>query len=87
VIVGDYVYIPPDWRLWSPWDALRIDSAVRDGIEARQSWEVSQKIAERLPRNDEDRHRLLAEGQRVAGAMSWDVVVEDYFLPALMRAR
>lgn len=87
VIVGDYVFIPPDWRMWSAWDALRIDSAVRDGIEARQSWEVAQKIADRLPRTDEDRERLLVEGSRVARGMSWDVVIEDYFLPALMRAR
>ncbi len=82
IIVGDYVFIPPDWKMWSPWDALRIDRSVRDGIEARQSWEVAQKIAERLPQNDDDRRRLLTEGQRVARGMSWDVVVDDYFLPA-----
>ncbi len=87
VIVGDYVYIPPAWQLWSAWDALRIDQAVRDSIEARQSWEVAQRIAERLPQNDDDRRRLLEEGQQVARGMSWDVVVNDYFLPALLRAR
>jgi hypothetical protein len=87
VIVGDYVFIPPDWKMWSPWDALRIDRSVRDGIEARQSWEVAQKIAERLPQNDDDRKRLLTEGQRVARGMSWDVVVDEYFLPAMHRAR
>ena len=52
LIVGDYVYIPPDWKMWSPWDALRIDRPVRDGIEARQSWEVAQQIADRLPKNE-----------------------------------
>ena len=87
VIVGDYVYIPPEWQLWSAWDALRIDQSVRDGIETRRSWEVAQRIAERLPQNDEDRRWLLQEGQRVAKGMSWNVVVNDYFLPALLRAR
>lgn len=87
VIAGDYVFIPPDWKMWGPWDALRIDQAVRDGIEARQSWEVAQKIADRLPKNDDERQRLLDEGQRVACGMSWDVVVEEHFLPALARAR
>jgi hypothetical protein len=87
VIVGDYVYIPPDWKMWSPWDALRIDQTVRDGIEARQSWEVGQKIADRLPKTDGDRQYLLDEGQRIAAGMSWDTVVEAYFLPALMRLR
>jgi len=60
---------------------------VRDAIEARESWEVAQRIAERLPLDDEDRRRLLQEGQRVARGMSWDVVVNDYFLPALIRTR
>lgn len=86
-IVADYVFIPPDWKMWSAWDALRIDQAVRDGIEARQSWEVAQRIANRLPKNDDDRRRLLEEGHRVASGMTWDVIVDDYLLPALMRAR
>ena len=86
--MGDYVYIPPDWKMWSPWDALRIDRAVRDGIEARQSWEVAQQIADRLPKNEAGppaAARGRANGWRAG--MSWDVVVEQYFLPALMRAR
>jgi hypothetical protein len=87
VIVGDYVFIPPDWKMWSAWDALRIDPAVRDGIEARESWMVAQKIADHLPKNEHDYQRLLEEGQRVAQGMSWDVVVEEYFVPALMRTQ
>ena len=51
--------VPPDWKLWSPWDALRIDESVRASFEARGSYLVAQQIAERLPQNDEDRRRLL----------------------------
>jgi hypothetical protein len=85
LIVSDYTALPAGWNLWSAWDALRIDQALRDGMEARQSWLMAQQIADRLPRNDEDRLRLLIEGQRVAAGMSWEVVVHDYLLPALER--
>ena len=66
LIVADYVSVPPDWKLWSPWDALRIDERIRNSIEARNSYLVAQQIAERLPQNDDDRRRLLEDGQRVA---------------------
>jgi hypothetical protein len=85
MIVGDYVHIPPEWRLWSAWDALRIDRSVRDGLEFRNSLRVAQGIAARLPQDDADRVALLAEGQRVAAGMSWEVVARDLFLPALDR--
>ena len=85
LVVADYVSVPPDWKLWSPWDALRIDEPIRNSLEARNSYLVAQQIAERLPRNDEDRRRLLDAGQRLAAGMSWEVVVKDYLLPALGR--
>lgn len=85
LIVGDYTALPAGWNLWSAWDALRIDQTVRDGIEARNSFAVAQQIAERLPRDDAARERLLAEGQHVAGGMGWGTVVHDYLLPALRR--
>lgn len=85
LIVADYVGLPPGWNLWSAWDALRIDRQTRDGIEAYNSTAVAQLIADRLPKSDEDRLRLLEEGQRAAHGMSWDVVTRDYLLPALKR--
>jgi glycosyltransferase involved in cell wall biosynthesis len=87
IITGDYVYVPPEWGLGSPWDALRIDQAVRDSIEARESYAVAQRIWERLPKNEDDERRLLSAGQQAASALSWEVVVRDYLLPALSRAR
>jgi hypothetical protein len=87
IIVGDYAYVPPERRLNSSWDALHIDQTVRDSIEARESYAVAQRIWERLPKNDEDERRLLREGHKLASALSWEVVVADYLLPALARAR
>jgi hypothetical protein len=85
LVLADYVSVPPEWQLWSPWDALRIDETIRASLEARNSYLVAQQIAERLPRNDEDRQRLLTAGQQLAAGMSWEVVVKDYLLPALGR--
>ncbi len=85
LIVADYVGLPPGRNLWSAWDALGIEQTTRNRIEAHNSLFAAQQIAERLPRNDEDRLRLLAEGQRVAQGMSWDVVTQNYLLPALRR--
>ncbi len=85
LIVADYVSLPADYHLWSAWDALRIDQAARDRIEAHNSLAVAQQIADRLPRDDAERGRLLEEGQRVAHGMSWDVVAQNYLLPALRR--
>ena len=85
MVVADYTRLPDNWALGSPWDALQIDKSLRDGIEARNSYSVAQQIADHLPQNDEDRRRLLEEGQRIATRMSWEAVVEDYLLPALRR--
>jgi hypothetical protein len=85
LIVADYVSVAPEWSLWSPWDALRIDEPVRSSLEARNSYLVAQQIAERLPQSDDDRRRLLEAGQRTAAGMSWEVVAREYLLPALGR--
>ena len=82
--MADYVRLPPDWNLWSPWDALRIDGSTRNSLEARNSYLVAQQIAERLPRTT--RTGAPARGRPAGGAgMSWEVVVRDYLLPALGR--
>lgn len=86
LIVADYVTPPPDWIFHTPADALRLDQFGRDLIEIRNSQLVAETIARRLPLNDEQSKALLARGQKVAHRMSWEVVVQDYLLPALQRA-
>jgi hypothetical protein len=85
LIVADYVSLPADLPLQSPWDALRIDQPTRDYIEGYRSYSVAQEIAERLPQSGEDIPRLLKSGQRVARQMGWDTIARDYLLPALRR--
>ncbi len=85
VIVADYVTPPPDWVYHSAADALSIDQYARDIIERQRSKRVAEAIAARLPLTDEEARALLASGQLVAHRMSWEVVVQDYLLPALQR--
>jgi hypothetical protein len=84
LIVADYTSLPA-WYIGNPWDALWIDRRVREGVEAGASFDAARQIYDRLPRSTEDRARLLEAGQAVARCMSWDVVVQDYLLPALGR--
>ena len=85
MVVADYVSLPPDYWLGSPYDALWIDRSVRDWLESQNSAAAARAIAERLPKSREDMERLLARGQEVADRMSWDVVARDYLLPGLRR--
>ncbi len=81
LIVADYTTLQSNWALWNPWDALWIDKAVRDDLEARNSFHVARQIVDRLPRTQYDMNCLLDAGQAVARRMSWDVVASEYSLP------
>jgi hypothetical protein len=85
VIVADYTRLLHDVEM-SLDGLLAIGQHVRDGIEGRNSQEVAEQVFKRLPRSQAKMREALAEGFRVASKMSWDVVVEDYFLPGLKRA-
>ncbi len=85
LLVADYVSLPPNEPLWSAWDALRIDSSIRNNLEGYNSYSVAQEIARRLPANESETRRLLERGQQVAQQMSWETVARNYFLPALRR--
>lgn len=85
VIVADYTDL--DGHAARPLASLmKIDGKFRGDIEDRISRQVAEQLAERLPKSDADRERLLASGYELASRMSWDVVAQDYFLPALARA-
>ena len=86
LVVADYVTLPDGYWLNSPYDALGIDSGVRDWIEGANSAKAAQAIFDRLPMDGAEIATLLAGGQAIAHRMSWDVVVRDMFLPGLRRA-
>jgi hypothetical protein len=85
MVVADYVSLPPDYWLGSPYDALWIDQATRDRIESQNSIAAARAIAERLPKSRAEMEKLLARGQEIADRMSWNVVARDYLLPGLYR--
>ncbi len=84
LIVADYVTPPPDWVYGRAEDALGIDQYARDLIEIRRSKRVAEAIAMRLPLTDEEMQALLDSGRRAGERMSWEVVVQEYLLPALL---
>ena len=65
---------------------MAIEAAERDQIEAHNSWDIAAKLVGRLPRNDRDADEMIQRGYEIAVKMSWEVVVENYFLPGLQRA-
>ena len=83
LIVSDYVTLPSNWLVRSPWDALWISGEVRAGIEERNARAVAEQIMPRLPRDRSAMATLLESGHRLASAMSWDAVVSEQLLPAL----
>ena len=86
MVVADYVALPQGYWLGSPYDALGIDQGIRDWIEGNNSERAAHMLLARLPQNNEQAQALLESGCTAAQAMNWEVVVRDYFLPALARA-
>ena len=86
LVVADYMSLPQGYWLGSPYDALAIDRGVRDWVEANASRPAAQALDERLPRTEDAVAHLLEAGAAAAARMSWEVVVRDYFLPALKYA-
>jgi hypothetical protein len=85
MVVADYVSLPPDYWVGSPYDALWIDRSVRDWLESQNSAIAARAIAQRLPKTRAEMETMLARGQEIADHMSWDVVAKEYLLPGLYR--
>ncbi len=87
LVLANYVSLPQGHWLNSPYDALLIDQGMRDWIENVNSAAVARTIFARLPQDKVQLQQLLEVGQVAAQGMSWDAVVDQYFLPGLQRAR
>ncbi len=68
-------------------DMLHIDRAVRDRIEASVSEKVAMQICSRLPSNESEIATMIETGHHLAENMSWDLVVKNYLLRSLGKAR
>ncbi len=84
-IEADYVTLQPSWWNASPFNALDIEYTIRNQVEEENSFRVAQQIYSLLPRTDRSRAQHLETGQKASQAMSWEVVAQDYFVPALQR--
>ncbi|MFZ1754367.1 MAG: hypothetical protein WBO46_09020 [Caldilineaceae bacterium] len=87
LMVADYVSLPDSYPIHSPQDALSIGQPTRDWIEGMNSGDTAWRIFRRLPVDETGIARLMESGEALAQGMSWDVVVQDYLLPGLEKAR
>jgi hypothetical protein len=86
IIVADYITLPEgipegDYRATQV-----LGQSERDRIEAVQAQRVAHEIMNRLPTTKRARESLLRHGFHVAQQMSWETVVQNHLLPALVRA-
>ncbi|MGD1043040.1 MAG: hypothetical protein ABR913_08245 [Sedimentisphaerales bacterium] len=80
VIITDYTSI--DGQFADISDLLAIGRNVRDKVETAESREVADKILMLLPKSDAEIAAMIENGRHIAQNMSWDIVVNDYLLPA-----
>lgn len=85
LVVADYIGLPEEQSPASPQDALEIGGAMRGSIEASSAGLAAKEIYDRLPRSREQKAELLRLGSALAGSMSWERVVEESFMPGLLR--
>jgi hypothetical protein len=86
VVLADYVTLPEEMAVVDYPLTKRLGKEERDRIESAQAEKIAQEIMNRLPTSKRARQRLLKLGQHLGQQMSWDNVVQGYFLPALVRA-
>jgi len=85
VIVADYIS-PASARIGSDWRrALQLGESERVEIEGLEAARVASEVALALPRTDAEQRRMLETGYELSQRMSWEVAVEQYFLPGLRR--
>jgi glycosyltransferase involved in cell wall biosynthesis len=67
--------------------AARLARADREAVEAAEGKRLAEELARRLPRDEADVARLQDSGWQLGQRLGWEHVVEEYFLPAVRRAR
>ena len=84
VIVADFTTLDQPWTITQ---LKAMTQADRDAIEQRITAEVAEELMARLPQNDQQRKKLIAQGQLMVKNMGWDHIVEKHLLPLLNRIR
>lgn len=65
---------------------LKLDQSGRDRIEKYVSSQIAQALCQRLPQNDTQGQWLLTQGANITSQLSWEVVCQNLFRPALAYA-
>lgn len=86
LIVADYVTLPEEMDVDDYRATQVLGQTERDLIEEVQAQEIAREILARLPANQRARKKVLEIGHQLGQQMSWDIVVQNYLLPALVRA-
>lgn len=86
LIVADYTSLPEGMAVGDFQTAQVLGKPERDLIETNQAKKVAQEIIDRLPTTKRARQAFLKRGHLISQKMSWDVVVQNYLLPALVQA-
>ena len=85
LVVADYISLTEEEAPGSVQDALSINQDMRDRIETGNASAAAQQIFVRLPNGTAQIAEQLRIGSALAQHMSWDTVVDSYFLPGLKR--
>lgn len=85
VAVADYADLGDEATERDVDNLLAMTAGEREAVEERVSEALAAELAERLPRDDEDRLALMKSGRALAAKMTWDRVAEDALLPLLGR--
>ena len=80
IIIADYVTAERRMKIEQ---ILKIDKSERDAIEARQAKRIAKELLDKLPRNQADIESLLNSGSQIAQKITWQNILQDYFLPAI----
>jgi hypothetical protein len=86
LITADYVTLPEGMAIGDHHATQVLGQADRDIIEVTSAERIAREIMTHLPTTKRARRKLLAQGHQLGQQMSWDTVVQNFLLPALVRA-
>ncbi len=83
VLEGDFLELPRPMEIGQ---LKNLSIGDRDQVEHVEGRRLAEQIVESLPRDEGAIERRIKQGWELASRMSWEHVMEDYFLPSLGRA-
>ena len=83
IIVGSFLALAEPMSIS---ELLKLSIRQRDAIESQEARRLAELIVPRLPRDDNAMRRKIDAGLELADKMSWEHVVQNYFLPPLREA-